>query len=160
MASVATAPSADDGEFKVGFAISVYQCSGDDNSNWGAFERRRGLFGRSPIDNGDLCGEACTFFQSEWRQDIDRAHSLGSNAFRLSLEWSRIEPEQGRIDGEAVQRYRDIIDYLHSKGMEPNVTLHHFVHPLWFERLGGFENEGGIDLFVDYARTAFGCGRR
>jgi len=35
------------------------------------------------------------------------------------------------------------------------VTLHHFVHPTWFERLGGFTKEINILLFVIFAQTAF-----
>ena len=36
-------------------------------------------------------------------------------------------------------------------GLEPMVTLHHFVHPLWFDALSGFENAENIGHFVDYA---------
>ena len=39
--------------------------------------------------------------------------------------------------------------------MEPFVTLHHFVHPLWFEKLGGFEKEENIALFVEYSMATF-----
>ena len=39
--------------------------------------------------------------------------------------------------------------------MEPNVTLHWFVHPKWFEELGGFTKEENIDIFEDWCRTAF-----
>lgn len=39
--------------------------------------------------------------------------------------------------------------------MEPNVTLHWFVHPQWFEDLGGFTKEANIEIFVEWCRTAF-----
>lgn len=39
--------------------------------------------------------------------------------------------------------------------LEPMVTLHHFVHPNWFERLGGFTKEANIPIFVEFAQTAF-----
>ena len=41
--------------------------------------------------------------------------------------------------------------------MEPLVTLHHFVHPQWFEALGAFEREENIGLFLDWCRVAFRC---
>ncbi|KAL4538341.1 hypothetical protein Ndes2437B_g01352 [Nannochloris sp. 'desiccata'] len=142
--------------FFVGFAISVYQNSGDDNTNWGEFEKRRTLLGRSTIDNGDRCNIACDFWHL-YKDDIERAHSLGGNCFRLSLEWSRLQPHGPGtpFDPEAVAAYHSIFDALDAKKMEPFVTWHHFVHPLWFEKLGGFIKEENLKIFVDYAKAAF-----
>ena len=98
--------------FAVGFAISTWQCSGDqfkEATNWGIFERQRTLFRQPTIHNGDRCGSACDFW-NRYEEDLERAAGLGSNCFRLSLEWHRLEPERGQLDEEAVQRYRDIID--------------------------------------------------
>ncbi len=39
--------------------------------------------------------------------------------------------------------------------MEPLATLHHFVHPQWYEELGAFEKEENISLFLDYVRLAY-----
>ena len=44
---------------------------------------------------------------------------------------------------------------LYRHKLEPMVTLHHFVHPNWFEDLGGFTREANIPIFVEFARTAF-----
>ena len=76
---------------QVGFAISVYQNSGHAPTNWADFEKRRGLLGAlgfPPIRDGDQCGTSCDFWNL-YEQDIRRAAGLGSNCFRLSLEWSR-----------------------------------------------------------------------
>ncbi|GFR47153.1 hypothetical protein Agub_g8844, partial [Astrephomene gubernaculifera] len=92
---------------------------------------------------------------------IDCARQLGSNSLRLSLEWSRIMPYgPGRVDETAVQRYHDIFERCRAAGLEPMITLHHFVHPQWFEELGGFEREENIRHFVDWALTAFRLFRR
>lgn len=40
-------------------------------------------------------------------------------------------------------------------GMEPSVSIHHFVHPAWFEALGGWTKEENIDLYVKFAVEAF-----
>ncbi|EFJ47488.1 hypothetical protein VOLCADRAFT_120960 [Volvox carteri f. nagariensis] len=56
----------------------------------------------------------------------------------------------GRVDEIAVQRYRDILDRCLEAGLEPMVTLHHFVHPQWFEALGGFEREENITLIATF----------
>ena len=39
--------------------------------------------------------------------------------------------------------------------LEPMVTLHHFAHPTWFEKLGAFEHAENIPIFVNFAETAF-----
>lgn len=147
-----------DDPFQVGFAISVWQSSGDqhqDASNWGIFERQRALFGLMPtIAHNARIKQSCDFW-NRYEEDLERARQMGSNCFRLSLEWHRIEPEQGRINLEAIQRYHDIFDCMESKGMEAHVTLHHFVHPAWFEKLGGFLKEENTSYFLDYTQTAF-----
>jgi beta-glucosidase len=103
--------SQDSEPFQVGFAISVFQNSGDPNTNWGDFDKRRTRLGLPTIRNDDRCGVS-TDFWNLYMEDIKRAHDMGANCFRLSLEWSRIEPEIGEIDTNAVQRYHDILDVL------------------------------------------------
>lgn len=108
------------------------------------------------IQGGDRCGKSCDFWHL-YKEDIDRASSLGSNCFRLSLEWSRLQPNGPgtAFDADAVATYHTILDTLKDKEMEPFLTLHHFVHPLWFEKLGGFEKEENIHYFVEYTMAAF-----
>jgi len=59
------------------------------------------------------------------------------------------------LDGEAVARYHEILDQLEESGMEPFVSMHHYVHPLWFESLGGFEKRKNIEYFVKFAQRAY-----
>ena len=35
------------------------------------------------------------------------------------------------------------------------VTLHHFVHPTWFDQLGGFTEAANVSYFVNFATFAF-----
>jgi beta-glucosidase len=97
--------------FHVGFATSVYQTSGDPNTNWGTFENQRNALGMPTISNGAKCGVSCDFWNL-YAEDIKRAYSLGSTCFRFSIEWSRIEPQHGVIDEAAIQRYHQIFDCL------------------------------------------------
>ena len=46
------------------------------------------------------------------RQTSLCAANLNSNCFRISLEWSRIEPKRGQVDPHGVQRYREIFQCL------------------------------------------------
>jgi len=69
-----------------------------------------------------------------WRRPeeaLDRAAGLGCNAFRLSVEWPRLEPAEGQFDTGALDGYLRILDACHDRGLEPIITLHHFTHPAW-----------------------------
>ncbi|KAK9824973.1 hypothetical protein WJX81_001475 [Elliptochloris bilobata] len=142
-------------KFFIGTAISVYQNSGDPASQWDHFQGRRVLCGLLPsILNNDRVGKS-TDFWDRYEADLRLARDLGSNAFRFSIEWSRIEPARGQICAPALLRYHKMVDCMISLGMEPMATLHHFVHPQWFEELGAFEREENIALFLAWCRLAF-----
>ncbi len=66
------------------------------------------------------------------RKNLKLLKDLGVNAYRFSLEWSRIQPEKGQWNIEAIGHYQRIIDYLRQNDIEPLLTLHHFTHPAWF----------------------------
>ncbi|HLX75876.1 MAG TPA: family 1 glycosylhydrolase, partial [Terriglobales bacterium] len=118
--------------FLWGVSTSAHQVEGNNgNSQWSLWEAA----GR--IKSGEHCGQACDWWRNAER-DFDLARGLGLNAMRLSVEWSRLEPEEGQWDGQAFARYRAMLAGLRERGMRPFVSLHHFSHPLWFERLGGF----------------------
>ncbi|MHB8220052.1 MAG: family 1 glycosylhydrolase [Acidimicrobiales bacterium] len=113
--------------FLFGVATAGYQVEGGYNgpgepaNNWVRWERS----GRV-----EPSGVACDF----WRQPeeaLDRAADLGCNAFRLSVEWARLEPESGVLDGAALDRYVEILEMCTARGLAPVVTLHHFTHPWW-----------------------------
>lgn len=129
-----------------GVATSAHQVEGGNyNNQWSAWEKQ----GR--IKSGDRAGAACDWWRNA-EQDFDLAKSLGVNALRLSLEWSRIEPEEGRWDEAALARYRQMLQALHERGIRPFVTLHHFTNPIWFENKGGFETAESVKLFERYTR--------
>ena len=60
----------------------------------------------------------------------------------MSIEWSRIEPEDGRYDEAAIARYRDMICAMRQRGITPMITLHHFTNPRWLEAMGGWLHPG------------------
>jgi beta-glucosidase len=113
--------------FAVGVATSGYQVEGGFNgdgepqNNWSAWESA-GRAARS--------GLACDFWRHP-EEALDRAAAIGCNAFRLSVEWARLEPQSGAFDARALERYAEILSLCTARGMEPIVTLHHFTHPWW-----------------------------
>lgn len=96
----------------------------------------------------------CLLANSHWenyKEHIDLMKELNFQIYRLSIEWSRIEPEEGVFSKEGIQHYIDEINYLKSKGIEPLVTLHHFSNPIWFDKKGGFKNKKyAVERFAKY----------
>ena len=88
---------------------------------------------------------------SRYMEDFDLLKKLNMNAFRFSIEWSRVEPEQGAWNVEAINHYKQYAAELKKRGIEPIVTLVHFTLPVWFTEIGGFEKRSNIQHFVRYA---------
>ena len=130
--------------FLWGAATASHQVEGNNRSNdWWELEES----GRLPYRSG----EACRHFEL-YAQDFDFARACHHNAHRLSIEWSRIEPENGTFDAKALEHYAHVISALHARGIEPVVTLHHFTNPAWFARRGGWTAAGCVELYVRYVR--------
>lgn len=130
--------------FVWGVALSAYQVEGGNwNADWWEFEHTAGSGCAEP------CGDACDSWH-RWDQDVAIAADLGFASFRFSVEWSRIEPEQGEFSDAALAHYRTMCQRMREQGLEPVVTLHHFTHPRWLTRLGGWEHDAVPDLFARY----------
>jgi beta-glucosidase len=118
--------------FLWGVSTSAHQFEGRNQHNqWAAWERQ----GR--IRSGDRNRDACDWWR-ESRRDLDLCRELGLNAIRISVDWGRIEPNDGDLRRETIYRYRNLLDEIVRAGMRPFVTLHHFTHPQWFEEEGAF----------------------
>lgn len=134
--------------FLWGTACSAYQVEGGNQGNqWWEFEQQPGA-----IWHAERCGAACDWWRNA-EQDFDRMQQLHLNVHRLSIEWSRVEPEPGRIDHAALDRYRAMLAGLRQRGIRPMVALHHFTNPLWFEKAGGWEAAHSVTFFSRYADT-------
>lgn len=131
-----------------GAATSAYQVEGDNvNSDWWEWERSVGLKQAS--------GKACRHYEL-YSQDFDLACQLNHNCHRLSIEWGRVEPEEGKFSARGLEHYRDVILSLNERNIEPIVTLHHFTNPLWFARLGGWQNKSADKYFARYVEKTTG----
>jgi len=132
-------------EFLWGAATSAHQVEGDNvNNQWWDWERKARDRVRS--------GKATDHF-NRFKADFGLAKSLGHNAHRLSIEWSRLEPAYNQWSRAAINHYREVLQDLRDKDIKSFVTLHHFTNPMWFENLGGWENVKASDLFARYVRV-------
>lgn len=132
--------------FLWGTATSAYQVEGNNRNNqWWAWEQEGGH-----IRDGSVCGIACDHYH-RFDEDFALMESLGFNAHRFSIEWSRIQPEDGRWDEKEVEHYRRVVESVRGHGMVPLVTLHHFTDPLWFDARGGWTRPDAPDYLARYA---------
>jgi beta-glucosidase len=132
--------------FLWGCATAAHQVEGNNTkNNWWQWEQEGGH-----IKGGDVSGLACDHY-NRFDSDFALAQELGHNAHRLSIEWSRIEPEEGRWDMKEVDHYRQVMESLHRHGLTPMVTLHHFTNPVWFERLGGWTSPRSVELIARFS---------
>ncbi len=89
---------------------------------------------------------------NRFREDFDIVKSLGHNAHRFSIEWSRIEPEEGKFNEEEIEHYRRVILALRQRGIEPFVTLWHYTHPIWFTKRGGWLHPKAEESFLNFVQ--------
>lgn len=127
--------------FYWGAATASYQVEGNIfNTDWA----KAAAEGRVPN-----AGRACDHY-NRFEEDFDIAKSLGHNAHRFSIEWARIEPEEGKFDEEEIEHYREVLQALKERGITPFITLWHFTLPLWFSERGGFERKDSPEIFARY----------
>jgi beta-glucosidase len=131
--------------FLWGCATAAHQVEGNNTNNqWWKWEQEGHTNGAS--------GLACDWWGGRWREDFDRAAEGHQTAQRISVEWSRIQPEPDKWDEEALDKYRAMLRGLHERGMTAMVTLHHFTDPLWLTERGGWETEAAVPLFEKFVR--------
>ncbi|MGH6890477.1 MAG: glycoside hydrolase family 1 protein [Rhizomicrobium sp.] len=104
-------------------------------------------------DFAEPSGDACDHYHL-YGNDIALLKSLGFAAYRFSIEWARIEPEEGFFSRAALDHYRRMIAAVRAAGIVPVVTFHHFTAPLWFTRDGGWTNAKSVDRFARYCERA------
>ncbi len=131
--------------FLWGTATASHQVEGDNSGNdWWTWEQALGH-----IWDDQPSGLACDWWRCA-EDDLALAAEMGQNTHRLSLEWSRIEPEEGVFDEATLARYRRLLQRMHELGLRPMVTLHHFTNPLWLAAQGGWLNRKVVFWFERY----------
>ena len=118
--------------FLWGVATSAHQVDGGDTtSDWTGFEAEPGR-----IRGGARSGRASGHWERT-AEDVALTAGLDANAFRFSVEWSRVEPREGTWDESTWAHYEDEVRRLRAAGVIPMVTLLHFTLPSWLAARGG-----------------------
>jgi beta-glucosidase len=98
-------------------------------------------------------GDACDQYH-RYAHDLDLLKDIGFGAYRFSIEWARIEPEEAFFSRAALDHYRTVLAACRARNIVPIVTFHHFTAPLWFTRDGGWEDAKSVDRFARYCERA------
>ncbi len=134
--------------FLWGTSTAAHQVEGGNwNNDWWLLEHTPGSAASVPS------GDACDHF---WRYPADIAllAELGFGAYRFSLEWSRIEPEEGEWSRNALDHYRRMIAAVRDQGLLPVLTFHHFTTPRWAAADGGWDNPAIVDRFARFCERS------
>jgi beta-glucosidase len=160
-------------EFPVGFfwgaATASHQVEGHTHNDWSEWEQTNAerlaresetafrwnphwqKFRTEATDPKNyLSGLACDHYR-RFHEDFYMAKSLHHNAHRFSIEWSRIEPEEGVFDEKEIEHYRQVIHALRERNIEPFITLWHWTLPLWLANQGGVASKDFPKYFERYS---------
>jgi len=155
-------------KFLWGAATAAHQVEGSTHNQWSVWEleNAKSKAAQAKFHLEDL--ESWSHIQAEaerpesyvsgkgadhynrYESDFDLVQKMNMNAFRFSVEWSRIEPQEGAWNVEAIDHYKRYVAELKKRGIEPVMTLFHFTLPLWFTEKGGFEKRSNIQYFVRF----------
>ncbi|MEO6110105.1 MAG: family 1 glycosylhydrolase [Candidatus Saccharimonadales bacterium] len=154
--------------FLWGAASAAHQVEGDLHNQWTVWEleNARSLAAQADYHISDFASwerikdhaknpnnyvsGIATDHRNRYKEDFDLLEKMNMNAYRFSIEWSRIEPEEGVWDAEAIAHYKAYIRELKRRDIEPVVTLLHFSLPVWFAEKGGFTKRSNVKYFTRY----------
>jgi beta-glucosidase len=136
--------------FRWGTATAAHQVEGNNvNNDWWEWEHREGSVCVEP--SGDACDQYHLY-----PEDLRLLASLGFDNYRFSIEWSRIEPEEGSFSKAAIDHYRRVCGTCLANGVDPVVTFHHFTTPRWATADGGWHDDRIVDRFIRFCEYAAG----
>jgi beta-glucosidase len=131
--------------FLWGSATAAHQIEGNNWANdWWAWEHAPSTPCVEP--SGDACDH-----EHRFREDIALVARMGHQVFRFSIEWARVEPEEGEFSRAALAHYARVLDACEEHGVIPMATLHHFTSPRWFAAKGGWEEAANLARFGRYS---------
>lgn len=138
--------------FAWGAATSAYQIEGAAATDgrapsiWDTYSHTPGRTARG--DTGDI---ACDHYH-RWERDVELIGELGLGAYRMSLSWSRLQPEgRGALNPRGLDFYRRLLTRLRERGVRVFVTLYHWDMPQSLEDAGGWPARDTACRFADYA---------
>ncbi|BDV31525.1 glycoside hydrolase family 1 protein [Microbacterium terricola] len=136
--------------FLWGASTAAHQIEGGNvNSDW--WQREWGHLPGPGVE--EPSGDAADSYH-RYPEDMRLLAAAGLGAYRFSIEWARIEPEDGWVSRAAIEHYRRMVGTARESGLEPVITLHHFTNPIWFARRGGWHEDDAPERFARFVEAA------
>lgn len=131
-------------EFLLGASTAAHQVEGNNihSDYWAQEQMEHSGFAEPSLDAVD--------HYNRYEEDIRFMAEAGLNAYRFSIEWARIEPEEGKFQESEVEHYRKVIQCCKENGIRPIVTMLHFTSPKWLIESSGWEAESTVEYFKRY----------
>jgi beta-glucosidase len=160
-------------KFFWGASSSAHQAEGGNRNDWTEWETKNAKFlvnaaknhtpaggwpsyiirnYPNPLQEENYISGRASDHYNRFEEDFEIAKKLGHNAHRFSIEWSRIEPDEGVFDEKEVAHYRNAVKALRKRNIEPFVTLWHFTLPVWLAEKGGVLNKNFPVYFKRYVQ--------
>ena len=106
---------------------------------------------KKQVKRGETCHTACDHYH-RFREDVALMREIGLKSYRFSVSWSRVIPEEGKVNPDGLKFYSDLVDALREAGIEPLVTIYHWDMPLWVYKKGGWMSESQQHLKTHLAQ--------
>jgi len=138
-------------DFIWGTASAAYQIEGAYNEDgkgmgtWDSLSKGHVLHG----DNGNV---ACDHYH-RYKEDIAIMKKMGVKAYRFSVSWPRIFPEEGKINPKGIEFYRNVVEECKANGIEPMCTIFHWNLPMWIHEKGGWDCPEISNYFEEYTKA-------
>ena len=143
-------------DFTWGVATSSYQIEGAVNEDgrtlsiWDTFSKTEGKTYQG--HTGDV---ACDHYH-RYKEDVQIMKEIGVKAYRFSIAWPRIFPEEGKYNPKGMDFYKRLVDELLKRDIIPVATIYHWDLPQWaYEKNGGWLNRESVKWYVEYASKLF-----
>ncbi|MDD3773993.1 MAG: glycoside hydrolase family 1 protein [Patescibacteria group bacterium] len=154
--------------FYFGAATSSHQVEGGNINNWSVWEKKNAInlaqtskrrYGhlenyqaikKQANDPNNYISGSSSDQIHRYKEDVRIMKKLNFNAYRFSIEWSRLEPKIGKFSCNELSYYQKLVDELRQNGIEPFITLWHWTVPIWFDKLGGFTRRKNVQYFLNY----------
>ncbi len=151
-----------------GASTAAHQVEGGNHNQWTVWELARAkesaqtahrhlgtlhnwdeIKGRAEEPDNYVSGDGVEHYK-RYKEDFDLVQSMNLNSFRFGIEWSRLEPEEGVWDQDALTHYKRYIAELRRRKIEPFLNIWHWTVPVWFAEKGGFEKRENLEYFYRF----------
>ena len=139
-------------DFTFGTSTASYQIEGATEEDgrgpsvWDTFTAQPGR-----IRDGSSGAVACDHYH-RYAEDVRLMTALGTDAYRFSIAWPRVQPTgSGRPNAAGLAFYDRLVDELAAAGIEPMATLFHWDLPQALEDAGGWLQRDTVERFAEYA---------